>query len=837
MTLYALQVATSTTSIGLSDVPLVGGLVPPAADLAVTGVRVIATSQQLDRTMLDKVNAAVRAADPELPKFPSLPQANGSHGLPQGAVVTVDYMVPGDATSTPLVIPLTRNNTQRALGRSGDDSTGVAVWVPVGRTFGPLQVDRLGAALEQGTVWLLLDASLIASGVSIGVSGLGLGIDLNDGFRARTRLSGLAVGVNRPPVRVEGMLVNRIPPPEGYDLLIEGMLVVELPQLGAVAIAAYQRRRPDGMPSLFALCQLSGLKLGAPPKFVITAISAGVGINSSVRVPTQSEVAKFPLVSGMDSEAGTPQQVLASLTQGPQPWVTPAAGQLWIAGGLDFTVFNFIATRALLLVEVGDSWKVLLAGKTTVDLPRNKASKNPLARVIVNFAIAYQSNLDQFSMDAVIAPGSYILDPAAALTGGISFYVWGEAAPGGRKGFVITAGGYHPAFRIPDHYPRPPRVGWSWARDNLAIQGQVYGAVTDGALMAGGRLAAAYDNSHGVELRAWFTAYVDAIVQWKPFSFDVNLGVSIGLSATIKVWFVRVRVSLDVAVALQLWGPPIGGRAWVKVWFLSFALDFGTHREPPAPVAWSEFREQLPAPIRINLEQGGLADVSPTEIEARNSANQPTLVSVDGFTVVTEAALPATGITLNDAPVTGAAGGVVNIRPMSQSDVTSTHKVTLTRNNQPFNAIDAGWTVTVVRRDMPRALWGKPLQDPNQALQEDGQIDGCAVGLRLQAPAPAAGPAVGPVTSAALGLTDLAPGNMPLRNASPIGPAPTPAPNSIQTITDTMAANAAVIKRRAAHAALAALGVAPGTDGAVTRYARLAGSTLTAPPMTTASTR
>ncbi|WP_316246561.1 DUF6603 domain-containing protein [Streptomyces sp. WAC01526] len=130
------------------------------------------------------------------------------------------------------------------------------------------------------------------------MSGLALGLDFGaDGFPVRARLAGLGVEFERLPLRVGGALINRQPLPQGFDMMVGGTLVVQLPQVGVTAVGAY-RRRSDGMPSLFVFGR-GVMALGGPPPFRLQGVAAGFGFDSSVSLPSADRVADFPLVSGL----------------------------------------------------------------------------------------------------------------------------------------------------------------------------------------------------------------------------------------------------------------------------------------------------------------------------------------------------------------------------------------------------------------------------------------------------------------------------------------------------------------------------------------------------------
>jgi hypothetical protein len=822
----------------VSQLPVVGDAVPVERDLAVTGVRFTLASGVWTREQTAAVNGLAERV-PEIAGGVRLPE----EGLAAGVLVGVEWVVAGEPQPPLVLAPKDPPKVSPSAGLVGlGAQAGAAVSREMNLVLGPVRLQRVGLSYTAGSLFFAVDAVLALGPVELSLLGLGFGV--NKRFEVSLALRGAGVVLDKPPVKVVGAVERRSDPGSDFVEVLDGLLTVEASAFALGAAGSYARSRA-GWSSMFLFGELAATGdqgLFGPPAFTVTALCLGFGVNSTVRIPTIDQLGDFPLVQRMDGGIGgsSPREVLAKLAA-PGGWITPHEGQYWGAGGVEFTSFKFLDARALLVVEGGSTWKVMLLGRVTVDLPRSKAAKKPMASVVVDLAIAYHGTQSLFSMDAVLAPGSYVLDPAAALTGGLSLYIWGEdrTAFGGGKGFVFTLGGYHKNFPVPRYYPRPPRLGWAWSGGDVSIRGEVYAAVTPGAFMAGGRLAASYDKDHGIQLRAWFTAWVDVVVRWKPFYFELSMGLNVGVAATIKV-LVRVRVSLEVAVFLDLWGPPIGGTARVEVWFISFTIGIGSGRDTVHAIEWGEFRVQLPAPLAVVPRSGLLADVDSVETQARRANDKPLLVSSAGFVVSTESVIPASKITLNNTLFWGNDNDKVNIRPMGRTGVLSEHKVTIKRGDTFYEPGEDGWTVRVVTQGLPRALWGVPLTKPEDALKEEGLIAGCGTGICFQVPPPERGPALGPVSADVLGVEPLKPTGIPLRDPTAVGPQPVKDPGSIATITNLgsgIGASVTVSRRTQLHQGLGALGVAPGSDGPLGHYAARAGTTFTDPPLTIAATR
>jgi hypothetical protein len=158
-----------------------------------------------------------------------------------------------------------------------------------------------------------------------------------------------------------------------------------------------------------------------------------------------------------------------------------------------------------------------------------------------------------FSAQAQLAKSSFVLDRKCVLTGGFAFFIWfGENPHAGD--FVLTLGGYNPAYKPPAHYPSVPTVGFQWSlSESITISGGAYFAVTPAVLMAGGRLDATYQAGN---LKAWFDAHADVLIRWKPFWIDAEIGITIG--ASYKVDLLCSRRSRSRSSSAAIWS--CGGR-------------------------------------------------------------------------------------------------------------------------------------------------------------------------------------------------------------------------------------------------------------------------------------
>ncbi|MEV4439914.1 DUF6603 domain-containing protein [Streptomyces sp. NPDC049577] len=825
-----------------STLPLVGEGIPEGA-ITFPLLRVLYVSRPLDAGDTDRLTALLDEYGLPERVFPR-PNAMSDNVWAKGVTGVLTWKVNGGEMPA-LAVRLDKKKKETGDKPPTPDKEIRVPGLPV--SYGPLEIAALMRGTDKKNIRIYLVGELRIAGSVFALDGLGLVIPMKLGKVPQPQLAGASLALRRskPPMAIDAALRWA----GGKDGEIAGGLLglvrVSTPMVEVMGAGGFARAAA-GYSTVFLYVEAllaGGRSLFGPPPFTVTGLSGGFGLNSRVIPPSVTQLPEFPLIGRLNDAPATPG---APTPKPPEPmemldrlagrtgWVRPEEGSYWAAVGVRFTSFRFIETQALALIEFGNRFNLMLLGRTSISLPKNAApGVKEHARLNIDLRLAFLSEQHLLALDVAVGAGSYIFDPACRLTGGLALYVWTGGDNAGD--FVISLGGYHPQFPVPAHYPVPARLGLEWNPcGRVTVRATGYTALTPGAVMFGGALAARYEKGL---LSAWFTAHLDALIQWKPFYLDIALGISIGVAFTIKVWFVKVRVSIEVGIDLQLWTPPMGGRVTVKVWFVSFSFDFGSSRKGAPPVPWSEFQTQLPAPVRTNPEKGLLLDVDPSESEARSATGAPLLVSPDGFAFSTESALPASEVRINNKVY--ATAEPIDIRPMRKQGITSRHLVRVQKRRDgvfhDFDAVQNGWTVAVRHRSLPRSLWGRPLADPAAAAGEEGLVPGLITGLHFEVTKPELVAGLGPVSSRSLRFEPLPTGATPLRNADVAGPAPRTATDTIRVITTTLAEPETVRRRDAVFAALGRLGVEPAkdADSPLAAYADLAGRTMTSVPLVT----
>jgi len=620
-----------------------------------------------------------------------------------------------DPTTTLFVLA---DGTSPAPAQSSDTTT----WFDLQKTFGPVSFQKVGIRYQDGILYLLMNASLSAGGLTISLMGLGAGSPLTT-FQLHFTISGIEITFQEGPVDISGALVGTLDPVNFYGELVLGVEELQISALGGYAEA-------DGHPSFFLYAVLND-PIGGPSFFFVTGLAAGFGFNRSLVIPDVSGVATFPLVQwatgsgnppGMNPGGDVSQQVSGVLnTLQTSGVVAPSVGSYWLALGIKFTSFEIVNSFALLTVTFGTKFEIDLLGLSTLSIPPDDPS--PVAQVQIELKVSFSPDTGLLAIAGQLTPQSYVLSQACHLTGGFAFYLWFAGEHAGEV--VLTLGGYNPNFTVPTYYPQVPRIGMNWkVTDDLSITGELYFALTSNAVMAGGKMNAVWQSG---SIRAWFTVWADFLMVFKPFHYYIDAGIDMGASFSVKLAFVRVSVTIHVGVNLEIWGPEFAGKARVDLSIISFTVSFGSStKNTDTTIPWSEFMSTLlpsqsqqskvmkaralaassaptgtPAPVQINITQGMIK-----VLDAIN--NQPTyLVSGETFQCNVTSVIPTKGVP--------SCKGNVGMAPDSQQPHDS--QGNLIQPNENFGAGPAG----IQPSDF----------NPNFTLEVDTETDSMFLAVRM----------------------------------------------------------------------------------------------------------
>ena len=333
------------------------------------------------------------------------------------------------------------------------------------------------------------------------------------------------------------------------------------------------------------------------------------------------------------------------------------------------------------------------------------------------------------------------------MTGGFAFYLWYKTIttpdytiPAGD--FVITLGGYHPAFQQPVYYPTVPRLGLSWKMDvsvgSVSIAGGAYFAICPTAVMAGGYLNVSFEAG---PLKAWLNAYANFLIEWNPFYFNIGIGISVGASFGTTIAGVSITLKVELGAKLQLEGPPTHGHVEVDWYVISFTIPIGDgdNATKDRNLDWDGFAENfLPTPTKDDSKKLKAADAlnadPPVQQVVKWSTDTGLLRTDDAtglwtvnpvpFAVSLNTAIPANTLTVTSSSVNLTGRNDIGVRPMGlitqlQAPMTITVKDAA---GKPVDLSARQIKMTAINNGAPSALWSQDSLNRTVAPDPDKMI-------------------------------------------------------------------------------------------------------------------
>ncbi len=583
-----------------------------------------------------------------------------------------------------------------------------ALWIGVHRSFGPIYIDQIGVEFVPAPgVDLLIDGGVKVAGLDVQVDELGLTVPFRSILSPgdwSLDLKGLAVGYNNGALSIAGGLLKN---DTGQFVEYDGMLSVDIAGRGITVIGSYARPNDaqGSYTSLFLFVSLP-IPLGGPPFLFVMGLGGGAGYNRELHVPDDlNQIPNFLLVEAIDDDSLANDPMGALIQMGHA--MPPKRGALWFAAGLRFTTFVLISTTAVVTVAVDSGVEVNILGVSRMVLPADDAA-------IISIELALKARFSSaeglFSIQAQLTPNSWLLLDVCQLTGGFAFFMWFPKAQ-----FVLTLGGYHPAFQKPDNFPDVPRLGFHLYEGVLVLKGELYFALTNTCIMFGGRFEAAYDIDIA---RAWFIAYADVLISWDPFYYKADIGVSVGAEFSFYICFigcVDIDISVSLGASLNLAGPPMHGDLTVDLAVASITITVGSDAQTvPYITDWGVFAAKYltagdPNATSVSVHAGrGLLPVDPPgATPAPGTQAQPWLMAPE-FSFTSETRLPAAQWIdfVNSGPNSADGVNPLDVAPMHKTNVGATHAIDLFADDGSVPTISADhWAITATVGLVPEATW------------------------------------------------------------------------------------------------------------------------------------
>jgi len=584
-------------------------------------------------------------------------------------------------------------------------------WISVQKNISVFRLNRLGIALRGKEIGFVVDGALQVAPFELELMGVGISADVPDFTSVHFLMEGFGVSFESDSVRISGAFRHA-------QEKFSGEIEAAVSSFSIVAVGTYEKQ------SLMAYALLS-YPLGGPPCFYITGLAAAFGYNKKLRLPSIEEVPQYPLVAAAMGKENK-ETLISTL----ETYISTEKESQFLAAGVKFTSFQIVRGFLVLTVAFGKKTEIGLLGLADIVMPP-QCDKTPIARAQLALKAAVYAAEGLASCEAQLTPSSYIFSEKCVLTGGFAFYLW---FGGSHKGdFVVTLGGYHPAYKKPAHYPDVPRLGFRWdvlpKENQLVLSGQLYFALTPSAIMAGGKLSAVYTDGN---LRAYFIAYADFLLQWKPFYYNIQIGIALGASYRVDFWFVHHTFTVELSARLHIWGPEFGGRARISWFIISFTIPFGESREGKAKVLkWTEFKESFLAGETQKKEKGvsgaeGSAEAAISVLIQGQTGE--TAVRADNFSARIRTTVPVKEIAaagkrekLHDKDMP--------IQPMNGTLKGSLLTIKLIKQRTDSSeAAEISFNYSIEKEQVPSALWGE--KNSGRELESEIPMGVCLLLLR-----------------------------------------------------------------------------------------------------------
>ena len=658
--------------------------------------------------------------------------------------------------------PATAEKTKDSAANASSDlvATGNQAevkWFPLQKSIGPLHFERIGFYYKEAAIWFLLDADLSIAGLSISLDGLSVGSPIKE-FKPSFNLDGLGLDYKNGPIEIGGTFLRKhYKDKDGteYDEY-EGFATIRTGELALSAIGAYMNYK--NQPSFF-LYAILDYPLGGPPFFFVEGLTAGMGYNRALILPSIDEIQSYPLVSrAMQLGQGEKKPVNTEEAQEIRKKFPVSIGEYFLAVGIKFNSFKMLDSFALLTVRFGQQLEFGLLGMSSLVVPAKKKGATDLVDPLINATLVlkavYLPEKGFLGVLALLTSDSYVLSKDCHLTGGFAFYAWfkDDNSQGIKKGdFILTIGGYHPLYKPPKHYPSVPRLGFNWTySDSLLLKGESYFAINASTLMTGMHLEASW---HAGQLKAWFKAGVDFLISWQPYHYDAEMYIQLGAAYSLDAYGTQT-ISIEGSADLHIWGPKFSGKALVDISIISVEVSFGNAQlAEPKAISWDTFKKSF-LPEKDDEVCGVSVKAGLISLEEDKDKKPLWIVDPKKFSLVTYSLIPIRQAIIEIGekipPVEGKEFGIgsMGIQKIGREGDTggdnySRHTITIQKTNS--GSLPKHFLFSEIKKNVPAALWGTTLQHdlngekfiadvltgleitPYEEKEKESEVKGCSV--------------------------------------------------------------------------------------------------------------
>lgn len=705
--------------VGLGGLPLIGQMLE--------GVRfkdgqLLAASRDWQNQQIGEVNGLLGLFEPSPAAIAAPQQPNATVGVGKGIALSGAFQITQDL-GFPLFLQFGGAGQQPQLPQpAGDTPTAQAEAAPVspGRSvqaqsdqrsqskidqvIGAVRIKKVALIFENGRIGIKITGGLALAAFEFELMGMQVTVPqsvLDDPAKLAEiafALDGFGVDIHQGTLAIMGAFLRQhYEEPDQQGKLIaydefSGIVQVAFPPLNLTGMGSYAMY--DGHPSLFLFVAL-GYPIPLHPSLLIEGMALGFGIHRDFIPPLPQDVLTYPLVAVAITPP--PPIDIAQMALAMHKYFPPAADLYFVVVGVKFKAFGIVDSLIMAAVKFGRSLEINLIGVSSILFPTAFIELVWTARFVPESGYLF--------IGGQLTERSYLLAPQVQISGGFAISAW---MAGEHKGdFVVSVGGYHPHFHVPDHYPNHiPRLGISFKLGPADIKAGMYFAITPQCVMMGGFLEI---NVTQGSVSAFIKLALDAIIYFQPFHYDLLISADIGVKVDVPLALTTLHIDMHLHADLHIWGPDFSGTASLDVGPKTFDVAIGAAADAQAlPISYQAFKEKfLPRVCTVSVTQGLLRKAEENGVE---------IYVVDAQKIVIEAR--------TTVPITAGDDARLGITPMDVKGK-GFHTASTLIGADRFRSAD-------IEETLPAGLWGGAgLQTPDLSDPASGLLRNVHTGYRL----------------------------------------------------------------------------------------------------------
>lgn len=387
-----------------------------------------------------------------------------------------------------------------------------------------------------------------------------------------------------------------------------GVLQLEIAQkFSLTAVGLLTTKMPDGKPGFSLLVIISvrfepGIQLGYG--FSLNGLGGLLGVNRIANTKALQDGLRRGALGSIlfpQNVVENAPQIISNLSA-----IFPPAQDRFLFGPM--AIIGWGGSPPILSMEIGiilefsESFRLMILGRLRVTLPgksdessqasgsgtggEEKKEDSPKIKLQLDSLGIFDFGSGDISLDA------YLYDSTIGpftITGGMSL----RASFGAKPMFLLSVGGFHPAFQAPAGFPSLERVAIGLHKKESGVEFRLqlsaYFALTSNTVQFGSHLDLYVHIAGFVEIIGLLG--FDALIQFKPF------GVIASFEAMVSVKAMGVTL-IAVGLQVNLTGPSpwkVWGKAYFEILFMKETAEFSVVIGRPEP-------PHLPPPMDVELE-------------------------------------------------------------------------------------------------------------------------------------------------------------------------------------------------------------------------------------------